>query len=231
MARKREPSSFQQVVLKNYKAEVLLTQIQEESAEFPPPALLDYRRTALAVQFEYQPGTSRPLHLMTIANTPSGRLLCCIDIHHAITDGYSIMTMFADLERAYMGALPVNPEPSLRQFVGYLVTSIRKPPSRTGRIHYRLDAPRATATPLAVALARHVLALCELRAELITPISEASACSYWFYSAFSYLHFMGIGAQPPSRGTIITSSVISPIPATLPPREHLASSSTRCHVK
>lgn len=58
-----------------------------------------------------------PMHQVTIAKTPSGRVLCRMDIHHAITDGFSLMTMFEELASAYSGTLDFGPGPSLQDYV------------------------------------------------------------------------------------------------------------------
>lgn len=93
-----------QIVLKTYKAEVTYLQIEDSED-------LDKQNVALPLD------KAAPLHRLTLAKTPPGQLFCRLDIHHCITDGYSLMTMFEELAGAYAGTLPLGSGPSMRDYI------------------------------------------------------------------------------------------------------------------
>ncbi|KAK2871711.1 NRPS, partial [Arthroderma sp. PD_2] len=79
-----------QVVLKRFHARTLLREPSAEDyeASFEDLELLDYTER-------------QPPHRLTICQTPSGRVVCKLEISHAISDGSSMMTLLNDLATAY----------------------------------------------------------------------------------------------------------------------------------
>ena len=120
-----------QVILKQHMAKVSHIEIEESDN------LQNYSGPApLWAEFS-------PMHHVTIAKTPSGRILCRIDIHHAITDGFSLMTMFEELASAYSGTLDFEAGPSLQDYFSQAQTLDRKASASYWRTEMDAIQPRS----------------------------------------------------------------------------------------
>jgi hypothetical protein len=103
-----------QVVLKNHKADITILESEESE---------DTMRQQVGPLVL---GSARPLHRMVIAKTAPRRVVCRMDIHHAITDGHSIIQMFEELAPAYSGSLPPGHGPSMHSYISQLSTLDRE---------------------------------------------------------------------------------------------------------
>jgi amino acid adenylation domain-containing protein len=63
---------------------------------------------------------SNPLHRLTMFKTDAGRTICKLDIHHAIIDGPSTVTLFEDFSRAYAGTLPRGQAPQIKDCIAHV---------------------------------------------------------------------------------------------------------------
>ncbi|KAK9780997.1 hypothetical protein SCARD494_14287, partial [Seiridium cardinale] len=102
-----------QVVLKKYNAEVTYLQLEDVKELIGQNLALPLDKPS-------------PLHRLTLAKTSPDKLICRLDIHHAITDGFSLMTMFEELASAYADTLPLSPGPSMHTYISQLEALDRK---------------------------------------------------------------------------------------------------------
>ncbi|KAI9902278.1 hypothetical protein N3K66_001630 [Trichothecium roseum] len=91
-----EEGTMDQVVLKNYHAQITTT-----SASVDGDAC-EVFTTASPLGMS----NDCPPHHLTISKTSSGRVFCMLEMSHAIADGTSMPILFRDLALAYAGALP-----------------------------------------------------------------------------------------------------------------------------
>lgn len=96
-----------QIVLKTYKADVTYLDLEDPE---------DLSKQNISMPLD----KATPLHRLALAKTPTGQLFCRLDIHHSITDGYSLMTMFEELASAYENALPLGKGPSMRDYISQI---------------------------------------------------------------------------------------------------------------
>ena len=62
---------------------------------------------------------NQPPHRLRIFQTPNRRVVCALEMSHAIADGTSMPILFRDLSLAYDGVLPASPVSAYRQFVAH----------------------------------------------------------------------------------------------------------------
>ncbi|KAM5489397.1 NRPS cluster protein [Microsporum audouinii] len=98
-----------QVVLKKFHARTLLRE----------PSTEDYK--AALDNLEPLDYTERqPPHRMTLCQTPSGRVICKLEISHAVSDGSSMMTLLNDLSTAYGSSSTIETAMPYSNFIAYL---------------------------------------------------------------------------------------------------------------
>ena len=62
---------------------------------------------------------NQPPHRFRVFQTPNRRVVCVLEMSHAIADGTSMPILFRDLSLAYDGVLPASPVSAYRQFVAH----------------------------------------------------------------------------------------------------------------
>ncbi|KAF3490821.1 nonribosomal peptide synthase [Arthroderma uncinatum] len=98
-----------QVVLKKFHARTLLREPSVEDYESALDDLepLDYTER-------------QPPHRLTLCQTPSGRVVCKLEISHAISDGSSMMTLLNDLATAYDSRSTIGSAMPYSDFIAHL---------------------------------------------------------------------------------------------------------------
>ncbi|PYI15152.1 acetyl-CoA synthetase-like protein [Aspergillus violaceofuscus CBS 115571] len=95
-----------QVVLKDLRVDVGVLHPEQDSGH--------ERRTILLSQ------TQLPQHALALAQTPSGGVLCDLEINHGMMDAYSLGLLRQEICAAYSGTLPTSPAPSYRSYIQHL---------------------------------------------------------------------------------------------------------------
>lgn len=102
---------FDQVVLKSFKGVTQRIDCKDESG---PAALM---------ALEYMDvSKTEPLHRFVICTTPSGRVYCRMDFHHATIDATSLRVLLDDIRLAYDGGLHLGNQPQFSDYIKYLQT-------------------------------------------------------------------------------------------------------------
>ncbi|EFQ97050.1 hypothetical protein MGYG_00094 [Nannizzia gypsea CBS 118893] len=98
-----------QVVLKQFHARTLLREPSNEdyNAAIENLEPLDYTE-------------KQPPHRMTLCQTPSGRVVCKLEISHAVSDGSSMMNMLNDLSTAYNSTSDLDTAMPYSDFIAHL---------------------------------------------------------------------------------------------------------------
>jgi len=76
----------------------------------------------LEAQESIEHGEAKPTHQLTICTTTTKRVLCKLDINHAIMDGTSMQVIFRDLALAYEGTLgqEIGASPLYSEYIRYI---------------------------------------------------------------------------------------------------------------
>ena len=106
-----EEGLFDQVVLKSFKG---VTQRIHCNNESGPGALMALEYMDLSKK--------EPLHRFVICTTPSGRVYCRMDFHHATIDATSLRVLLDDIRLAYDGGLHLGNQPQFSEYIKYLQT-------------------------------------------------------------------------------------------------------------
>lgn len=98
-----------QIVLKRFQAKTVSLGIADENFEaaFTTLEPLNY-------------ADKQPPHRLTICYTPSGRVVCKLEISHAISDGSSMTILLGDLSKAYDSCVSWSKEPLYSGFISHL---------------------------------------------------------------------------------------------------------------
>ncbi|EGE07648.1 nonribosomal peptide synthase [Trichophyton equinum CBS 127.97] len=98
-----------QVVLKEFHARTLLREPSNEDYKAAIENLepLDYTE-------------KQPPHRMTFCQTPSGRVVCKLELSHAVSDGTSMMNMLNDLSAAYASTSDLGTAMPYSDFIAHL---------------------------------------------------------------------------------------------------------------
>ena len=106
-----EEGLYDQVVLKSFKGVAQLINCKDGSGPETLMALeyMDITRT-------------EPLHRFVICKTPSGRVFCRMDFHHATIDATSLRVLLDDIRLAYDGGLRLGNQPQFSEYIKYLQT-------------------------------------------------------------------------------------------------------------
>jgi len=102
-------SSFDQIVLRTIKAEVIHWMCEESEA-------LD----TLECQAAMQTISSEPAHRLSVCETYSGRVFCKLEISHALVDGRSMQLLFRDLSLAYNRETKLSKAAPYSHYVDYV---------------------------------------------------------------------------------------------------------------
>ncbi|KAJ4297840.1 hypothetical protein N0V90_005736 [Kalmusia sp. IMI 367209] len=102
---------YDQVVLKSFTGVTQQIECEDESG----PA------TLAALKY-MEPSTTEPLHRLVICTTPSGKVFCRMDFHHATIDASSLRTLLDDTRLAYDGGLHLGSQPQFSEYIKYLQT-------------------------------------------------------------------------------------------------------------
>lgn len=102
-------SLMDQVVLKEFHARTLLREPSNEDYKAAIENLepLDYTE-------------KQPPHRMTFCQTPSGRVVCKLELSHAVSDGTSMMNMLNDLSAAYASTSDLGTAMPYSDFIAHL---------------------------------------------------------------------------------------------------------------
>jgi non-ribosomal peptide synthetase component F len=65
---------------------------------------------------------TQPLHRFIICTTPSGKVFCRMDFHHATIDATSLRVLLDDIRLAYDGGLHLGSQPQFSDYIKYLQT-------------------------------------------------------------------------------------------------------------
>lgn len=106
-----EEGLYDQVVLKSFKGVTRRIHCQNETG----PA------TLMALEY-MDVSKTEPLHRFVICTTPSGRVFCRMDFHHATIDATSLRVLLDDIRLAYDGGLHLGNQPQFSDYIKYLQT-------------------------------------------------------------------------------------------------------------
>ncbi|TVY84950.1 Nonribosomal peptide synthetase [Lachnellula suecica] len=100
---------FDQVELKSITPDITMTTTREEDLNemFDSQQPISYR-------------DPKPPHRLTIARVAPNKLICQLEINHAIVDGNSIANIVHDLCQAYEGSLAAQPAFRFRDYIEYI---------------------------------------------------------------------------------------------------------------
>jgi hypothetical protein len=98
-----------QVVLKEHPANIAILECSE-----------DDMAARLSTQASLGLPENQPPHRMRICKTPQGKVICVLEMSHAISDGSSMPILFRDLALAYEGAVPESHLPVFQDYIAYL---------------------------------------------------------------------------------------------------------------
>ena len=105
-----------QVVLRSAPGRVQMLQCNEDDAleTIQNNAVIDYNE-------------KKPQHRLTVCITPSGRVVCRLEISHVISDGSSLPILLGDLADAYgdISIVAAKPVPLYREYVAYIQSQPR----------------------------------------------------------------------------------------------------------
>lgn len=102
---------YDQVVLKSFNGVTERIHCKDESG----PA------TLMALEY-MELSKSKPLHRFVICTTPSGKVYCRMDFHHATIDATSLRVLLDDIRLAYDGGLHLGNQPQFSEYIKYLQT-------------------------------------------------------------------------------------------------------------
>ena len=103
------PGEFDQVVLKEHRAEVRLAECEDS-------AMLETLENYAAVDYS----SARPHNAFTLFRGSDKDVYCKLEISHALQDGMSTRVIYRDLELAYRDLLPNEPTAGFRDYVSWL---------------------------------------------------------------------------------------------------------------
>lgn len=106
-----EEGLFDQVVLKSFQGVTQRIHCEDESG---PATLMAMKYMDLSKK--------EPLHRFVICTTPSGRVYCRMDFHHATIDATSLRVLLDDIRLAYDGGLHLGNQPQFSEYIRYLQT-------------------------------------------------------------------------------------------------------------
>ncbi|KAL1606836.1 putative NRPS-like protein biosynthetic cluster [Paraconiothyrium brasiliense] len=106
-----EEGLYDQVVLKSFKGVTRRIRCEDESG----PA------TLMALEY-MELSKTEPLHRFVICTTPSGKVYCRMDFHHATIDATSLRVLLDDIRLAYDGGLYLVNQPQFSEYIKYLQT-------------------------------------------------------------------------------------------------------------
>ncbi|KAF1977723.1 hypothetical protein BU23DRAFT_596079 [Bimuria novae-zelandiae CBS 107.79] len=102
---------YDQVVLRSFKGVTRRIHCEDESG----PATL--------MALEYMDlSKTEPLHRFVICTTPSGKVYCRMDFHHATIDATSLRVLLDDIRLAYDNGLHLGNQPQFSEYIKYLQT-------------------------------------------------------------------------------------------------------------
>ncbi|KAI1861959.1 uncharacterized protein JN550_010590 [Neoarthrinium moseri] len=104
-----EDGLFDQVVLKAVESNTVVTECLEENVY-----------DVFAAQKAVALTDRRPPHRLTICRVAADRLICQLQINHAIIDGGSIANLVRDFVQAYNGSLPEQLSFTYSDYIGYI---------------------------------------------------------------------------------------------------------------
>ncbi|KAJ4356118.1 uncharacterized protein N0V89_004146 [Didymosphaeria variabile] len=106
-----EEGLYDQVVLKSFNGFTRRIRCEDECG----PATL--------IALEYMKlSKTKPLHRFVICTTPSGKVYCRMDFHHAMIDATSLRVLLDDIRLAYDGGLNLGNQPQFSEYIKYLQT-------------------------------------------------------------------------------------------------------------
>ncbi|KAK7911863.1 hypothetical protein PG985_014344 [Apiospora marii] len=100
---------YDQIVLKSVPTNTTIARCSEEEVEG-----IFQQSTAVALN------ARRPPHRLTICAVAEEKLICQLQINHAIVDGGSIANMLGDLSQAYQGSLPDHAGFRFSEYIEYI---------------------------------------------------------------------------------------------------------------
>ncbi|CAG9954856.1 unnamed protein product [Clonostachys rosea f. rosea IK726] len=98
-----------QVVLKEHPANIAILECNENDMA-----------ARLSTQAALGLPENQPPHRMRICKTPQGKVICVLEMSHAISDGSSMPILFKDLALAYQGTVPESHLPVFQDYIAYL---------------------------------------------------------------------------------------------------------------